>query len=153
MTSYIYTLTDPRNLEVRYVGVSKTPFYRLAQHIQEKYKPQHKAEWFLEMLKDGEHPAITVIEEVADADRYTRERFWIKSYSDAGCRLVNVKGNQPPKTETCRIIVDVDADFHKQVKQIALERDKTVKQLVTECLALCISADVKRLAQPAAPSK
>ena len=44
-----------------------------------------------------------------------------------------------------RIIVDVDADFHKQVKQIALERDKTVKQLVTECLALCISADVKRL--------
>ena len=56
-----------------------------------------------------------------------------------------------------RIIVDVEPDFHKRVKQVALERDKTVKELVTECLSACIGvrfdrADVERLAQGLAAS-
>ena len=58
-----------------------------------------------------------------------------------------------PTQTRSRIIVDVEPDFHKRVKQVALERDKTVKELVTECLSACIGvrfdpADVERLAQP-----
>ena len=58
-----------------------------------------------------------------------------------------------PTQTRSRIIVDVEPDFHKRVKQVALERDKTVKELVTECLSACIAdrfdrADVERLAQP-----
>ena len=51
-----------------------------------------------------------------------------------------------------RIIVDVDPDFHKRVKQIALERDKTVKELVTECLVSCMGESPKRTAVQCHPN-
>ena len=55
-------------------------------------------------------------------------------------------------TQRTRIIIDVDAKFHKQIKTLALERDKSIKQLVTECLALCISASGKPQALNGPPS-
>ena len=53
--------------------------------------------------------------------------------------------NTPQRT---RIIIDVDFDFHKQVKLLALERDKSIRQLVTECLVNCITDSRKNTAWP-----
>ena len=50
-TTYIYTLSDPRNNLVRYVGKTSNPKMRLQNHMNRKHNERtHKRNW-IESLK------------------------------------------------------------------------------------------------------
>lgn len=83
MNVYIYTLTDPRTGEVRYVGKTINTEVRLALHMCEK-KNTHKNQWLAQLKMLGLKPLLQVIEIIEnsdDSDWQERERFWIATYS------------------------------------------------------------------------
>lgn len=88
---YIYTLINPRNNQVFYVGMSKNPKRRLNGHITasklDKYK-RHK--YIKSLLTIGIRPVIKIIDCI-DGDGWKElERFYIDYYKAIGYELVNV---------------------------------------------------------------
>lgn len=94
---FVYSLIDPRNLRVRYVGMSKNPRKRLLMHVRPSnvHKEihtgnKHKGSWIKQLLDAGMQP-IQVITEACEtlADVIAAEKFWIKLFSSLECPLVN----------------------------------------------------------------
>jgi hypothetical protein len=87
----IYTLSDPRTLEVRYVGMTtKTLAARLRSHLKNyKHERNHRAFWILSLQKAGVAPVIAELEMVPVDERAAAERKWIAFYRMQGARLVN----------------------------------------------------------------
>jgi predicted GIY-YIG superfamily endonuclease/DNA-binding XRE family transcriptional regulator len=89
----IYALADPRNNDIRYVGLSSDVYNRFAQHILANGN-RAKAEWIaslkqvkllplLQVLEDG----ITTIDEAR-----SKERQWMQRLQGAGVYLTNLSG-------------------------------------------------------------
>ena len=92
MTKFIYTLSDPRTGELRYVGMTAKPSRRRYQHTQLWYqggRKNHLANWLRLLISEGLVPDFSVIEEVADGAWQESERRWIQHYLEEGCDLVN----------------------------------------------------------------
>lgn len=88
-TASIYTLSDPRNGEVRYVGVTAgTLETRLKGHLRYKGK-DHRTAWVRSLLAAGVKPVITEIAVVPFATRGDTEQEWIARYRASGARLTN----------------------------------------------------------------
>lgn len=88
----IYTLKNPRTLEVRYVGwTSLSADQRLRTHIAESVVSQktHKQRWILSLLSIGLTPVIEVIESGTGDGWSEAERRWIAFFRASGARLVN----------------------------------------------------------------
>lgn len=100
MTVYIYGLFDPRNLDLRYIGKSKSPHHRLIDHISEakrELKNNHKNNWIRQLLNDGLTPAVEILEECAEDTWEESEKAWITECKKFGVRLTNVtKGGENP---------------------------------------------------------
>lgn len=99
---YIYKLTDPNTSEVRYIGKTGSSLNRrLQQHIYRSAELRnHKDYWIQSLLKKGQSPEITLVEEATDSDWESREIFWIGEYRKTG-KLTNVAdggGNNRPKS-------------------------------------------------------
>ena len=85
-TIYIYSLIDPRNEEIRYVGKAKNPAQRLTHHLKDK-GDCHRTRW-LNVLKElGLQPSIGILAECDEESWQERERFWIASLRERGCDL------------------------------------------------------------------
>ncbi len=92
----VYALIDPRDKTIRYVGISKDAYVRLAQHLNEV--ENHKRAWLFDLKQQGLQPDIEILETVtSDQDVFSlaleREEYWIQSFLEAGARLTNVVGN------------------------------------------------------------
>lgn len=90
----IYSLSDPRTNEIRYVG--KTIMHhaaRLKCHIyQKKDSGTYRTNWIQSLFKEGLKPImepLEVIENSNDEDWQEVERFWISYLKFLGCRLTN----------------------------------------------------------------
>jgi group I intron endonuclease len=80
--TYIYTLSDPRTGEVRYVGKSVDPTKRLEKHIsdaKQKLKNSYVQNWIRSLVNIGIIPVQEVIEKCGE-DWVERETFWIAHY-------------------------------------------------------------------------
>jgi hypothetical protein len=88
----IYTLSDPRTGEIRYVGkTTKTLKRRLQEHLndaQSQKKPFYVYRWIRGLTAAGELPLIREIA-VAGSDWAEQEQHWIAFYRDSGARLTN----------------------------------------------------------------
>jgi hypothetical protein len=63
MTTNIYTLTDPRTNEIRYVGKANDVSQRYKAHLNRARKHQiHKSNWIKQLKKEGLKPIIDVID-------------------------------------------------------------------------------------------
>src|SRR6185503_10610541 len=99
---YIYGLFDPRNLELRYIGMTENSIsIRLSGHISEarhSSKRNHKVNWIRQLLSEGLVPAIEVLEECTIETWQESEQAWIADCKKFNVRLVNVAkgGNKPP---------------------------------------------------------
>lgn len=88
-TALVYTLTDPRNNEVRYVGVTIQKLQaRLRGHLRYKGK-DHRTAWVQSLLREGVIPVIDQIDVVPIEDRGEAEQRWIAIYRERGADLTN----------------------------------------------------------------
>jgi hypothetical protein len=88
----IYTLSDPRTNEIRYVGfTTQGAKERLRRHIWEslKYRRSHRHRWVNSLINAGVVPIINVIESGSGDGWSAVERKWIAFYRSSGARLVN----------------------------------------------------------------
>jgi hypothetical protein len=89
---FIYALKDPRNNEIRYVGITKkTVEERIKDHLKmAKTKPNRWVyNWINEVLNSGMSLIVDVLEEVNDSIVCERERYWILYGKENGWRLTN----------------------------------------------------------------
>lgn len=115
MNVLIYTLSDPRTGEVRYVGKTcKTLAQRLANHIYDAPRiPSHRGNWIIQLSRLDLRPSIALIDIIEDSDDndwQAREVYWIAHYRRIGARLTNLdsggrrgKCMTPESKEKCRI--------------------------------------------------
>lgn len=93
-TYFVYVLKDIDG-GVRYVGVTKSPKKRLAQHLREyKGKCTYRANWIKSVVDSGSKPVMEIVEETSDWDE--AERRWVAKCRAQGCVLVN--GNDGGRT-------------------------------------------------------
>ncbi|WP_395088910.1 GIY-YIG nuclease family protein [Armatimonas sp.] len=86
----IYTLSDPRTGDVRYVGITGLALKkRLNRHVSmgRKQAPYYVSTWIHQLLEQGTKPEIRLIE---TTDDLYRERYWIQHYRSLGARLTNL---------------------------------------------------------------
>lgn len=95
MKTYIYTLTDPRNNQCRYIG--KTLEYRIAKrklaHSNLKVNKRlntHLGKWLVELLSLGYFPIFEIIDEIEGNDWQWLEIYWISQFKIWGFKLVNL---------------------------------------------------------------
>lgn len=92
---YVYALTDPASLSVRYIGVSETPETRLSLHISNAQsrlktgKNKILSKWVCTLLSNGLSPRMFILEETDRANSNSRERHYIGLYRAAGASIIN----------------------------------------------------------------
>lgn len=100
----IYVLKDPRNDQIRYVGVTNSALnQRLSQHINaaKNNEMRHVCKWINVLLRLNLRPVIQQIDEVDKENWQEWEVFYITYYKKIGCNLTNIDkgGNGVVTTE------------------------------------------------------
>lgn len=99
MSYTIYTLTDTRDGEIRYVGATELPLsMRLQYHVNDANSPDKQSprvRWLRGLMKEGLKPTIEKVDSVENTssdEAGKREDKWIEFYEEQGCDLLNVRG-------------------------------------------------------------
>lgn len=81
---YIYSLSDPRNNIVRYVGFTHGLKIRYNKHLSDaRLNHQgHRNNWIRLLLSEDILPFMNIIEETNYEDREFREKYWIDYFKD-----------------------------------------------------------------------
>lgn len=88
----LYGLVDPRNSELRYVGMTTYGLLRTRKHRTPSGNKgnEHRAKWIRKLLANGFEPQVIVLEEFSSPDGlYEAEQRAIDFYKEAGFRLTN----------------------------------------------------------------
>jgi hypothetical protein len=89
-TTYIYTLSDPRTNEVRYVGKTNNPVQRRSAHgVLTREVKSKKKSWIKKLKSLGLKPVFEIIEEVEESEWKFWEKYWIEQFRVWGFRLTN----------------------------------------------------------------
>lgn len=97
----IYALLDPRDRQVRYVGMTKNPKERLSRHVREARRKggTKRLSWVRSLVAAGCTPEMVELERTGDW--HEAEQFWIAYLRSVGADLVNGnEGGQCAVTET-----------------------------------------------------
>lgn len=88
---YIYSLKDPRDYQIKYIGKALDIDKRYKQHI-ENYTNQKslKSSWVLSLLQYGLQPILEIVEICNESKWQEREQYWIKYYKELGFDLKNM---------------------------------------------------------------
>ena len=96
---FIYTLSDPRTGQVRYVGKALNLKARLRQHIRQRtdQRMTPRSAWLISLSRAGLEPVMAVLEECSEDAWADRERHHIAALRAAGANLTNLAdgGNEP----------------------------------------------------------
>lgn len=86
----VYVLRDPRDKQVRYVGVTRQPLNkRLSEHIGD-HGHSMKHRWLKELKSAGVRPIIEQVEVIeSHRNEHDVERAYIALFVSVGCRLTN----------------------------------------------------------------
>lgn len=115
----VYGLIDPRNRELRYIGVTTQPLERrLSGHIGSisDKNQSSRVKWLRELVERGLRPEIFEIEVVDDFQEVEAERFYIQYFSYIGCRLTNVYVPYPP--------IDVGKSLPQEILDLMVYRKR-----------------------------
>jgi hypothetical protein len=86
--TFIYALVDELEQKVRYVGKADDPEQRLLAHLRDTNNPAKWA-WIQSLEAQNRKPKLLILEEVAGAVQFERERYWISYYMERGHNLTN----------------------------------------------------------------
>ncbi len=103
---HIYTLSDPRDSAVRYVGYTRQGIARFHAHLSEsrRGKGSAKCNWIRDVELSGAVPIFAVVESGTGDEWPKAECRWIAHYRELGCDLTNrVDGGSggPPADYRC----------------------------------------------------
>lgn len=99
-TTIIYSITDPRNNELRYIGKSFKHAFRdrCSSHKNLRYNNENTAHvnnWLACILSDGYKPIIEIVDEIPTEDWRFWEIYWIAQFKQWGFDLTNIcKGGE-----------------------------------------------------------
>lgn len=85
----IYTLSDPTNNEVKYVGITSRPIKRFYEHLNND-ENNKKSAWIKNLKKNKLTPIYEVIEVTDELNFSNLEKFWISQFKTWGFDLVNM---------------------------------------------------------------
>ena len=88
---YIYSLTDPRDNQIKYIGKSIQLLKRYKQHIRYKSEIHSLAKWIIYLRNLNIIPTLNIIEETNINNWIIRERYWINFYGIDNLKNVIVK--------------------------------------------------------------
>lgn len=89
---HVYSLSDPRNNLVRYIGISYDPEKRYKSHLS--WRHDEKWPWVFELKGWGLKPVLGIVEaNIWESIAREREAYWITCYRDAGHPLLNSRKN------------------------------------------------------------
>jgi hypothetical protein len=89
-TTFIYTLSDPRDNLVRYIGKSNNPKQRLKNHCNRaRYRPTHKFNWIEQLRTLGLKPHLEILDIVLISEWKFWEQYWINQFQQWNFDLVN----------------------------------------------------------------
>lgn len=89
-TTFIYSLSDPRTNQIRYIGKANNPKARLVNHCNPaRYRPTYKFNWIKELRGLGLKPILEILDEVPLDNWQFWEKFWIQLIKTWGFSLVN----------------------------------------------------------------
>jgi hypothetical protein len=113
----VYSLSDPRTDQVRYVGITGNLKRRFRNHLN-CFDRTHRACWIKSLTSIGLKPIIVILEQV---DRYfdDAERAWILGFRQAGADLTNLTDGG-------------DGTFGRLFTNEAIEKMKSAKVNVSE---------------------
>lgn len=89
---YIYALTEPDGVTVRYVGQTVNLVERYKKHLRVNSGQQniHRVNWIRSVLNRGEKPLMIELEAVPPCGAWEeREKYWIAYYRELGFDLTN----------------------------------------------------------------
>jgi hypothetical protein len=88
VTTFIYSLSDPRTGAIRYVGKSNDLAYRYKTHFRREHSK--KGRWVAGLAKQGLRPVMDVLDTVPLSEWAFWEQHWIQVVSGWGFRLLNM---------------------------------------------------------------
>ncbi len=91
MNVKVYSLLDPRDNQVRYIGKSLNTKKRLRKHIKESREStkSHKKAWINGLLKNNLKPILEIVDEVPNKEWKFWEIHYISLFRSWGFDLVN----------------------------------------------------------------
>lgn len=95
MTTYIYTLSDPRTLQVKYVGKTTNIKMRYYNHTNFRSlvnKRTHVSNWVMNLKRSNLLPILEIIDETTDDNWVNLEQYWISQFKCWGFDLCNHTG-------------------------------------------------------------
>ncbi|WP_166690990.1 NUMOD1 domain-containing DNA-binding protein [Fibrivirga algicola] len=87
-TTFIYTLTDPLNGQIRYVGKANNLTHRRNLHLR-KFEGTRKCNWVRSLIQKGETPIMEVLDIVPVDEWQFWECYWIAQIKAWGYQLYN----------------------------------------------------------------
>lgn len=88
-TTHIYSLTDPRDGEIRYIGKADDLEYRYRCHLNDR-SHNAKSRWVGGLMKHGLYPQMRCVATIPMYRWQEAEEFFIALHKAAGCRLLNL---------------------------------------------------------------
>jgi len=148
MLRFVYTLSDPRDGKLRYVGVTDNTVRRLSQHCgPDPLDVSHRANWLRSLLADGCVPVLAIIEEVENGEWIEAERKWIAHFRELEFDLVNsteggdgVRGWKPQgkdleRLRTCSIGKKRTPEMRRRYSEAHAGRNPAVNDRRIACVA------------------
>lgn len=115
-TVNIYTLSEPDNSCIRYVGITHGSIrQRLRTHLWQ-IEPTPKTVWIQKLIARNLQPIITLIDVCEDRQTaYRKEQEWIAHFIAQGCNMLNQEAfEKHPRT----YLIEDEMRFLEQVKQL-----------------------------------
>ncbi|SRR6266704_2014854 len=89
----IYALIDPRDQEIRYIGITYDVYARMRQHSRCEGTNTNKNAWIKELQKEQVMFVMHSLEKVKTIGKaLEREQYWIKYHLQQGANLTNIAG-------------------------------------------------------------
>ena len=88
---YIYSLKDPRDYQIKYIGKTIDIDRRRKEHNQiHRNKKSKKNSWIIHLIENGMQPIMEILEECEETNWVEREMYWIQYYKEFGFDLKNM---------------------------------------------------------------
>ena len=89
MLNYIYTLTDPRDNKIKYIGKTNNIDKRLYRHLSENNTNSKKSNWINNLKINNLKPIIEVLDTGSVEEINKMEIYWISQFKTWGFELKN----------------------------------------------------------------